>query len=242
VRIAASLLCAVTLAGYLGRWHWLPDACSHFRLQYLLGLGACLVLLALLRDWPFLVLAGACFAVNAAELAPCYVPIPREASRTDAPRLTLLCANVHNLNSEHERFLDLVRRVKPDVLIVVEATPAWVAALEAVIAEYPYSTMQTREDPFGIALYSRVPLDEAKVVTYGSAGVPSIVATLELGGEPVTIVATHPVPPFGSMYWRLRGEAAADALRAKELDVKLRTMELEITQLQRRRRDGVGSR
>jgi hypothetical protein len=41
---------------------------------------------------------------------------------------------------------------------------------------------------------------------------------------------------------RLRGEAAADALRAKELDVKLRTMELEITQLQRRRRDGVGSR
>jgi endonuclease/exonuclease/phosphatase (EEP) superfamily protein YafD len=32
------------------------------------------------------------------------------------------------------------------------------------------------------------------------------VATLELGSEPVTIVATHPVPPFGSKYWRLRNE------------------------------------
>jgi hypothetical protein len=54
----------------------------------------------------------------------------------------------------------------------------------------------------------------------------------------VALIATIVAAAVG----RLRGEAAADALRAKELDVKLRTIELQITEMQRRRRDAVPSR
>ncbi len=191
---------------YLGRLNWLFDGCSHFRVQYLLALAVCLVLLAFARDRLFLVVAGACFALNAAEIAPWYVGGKEAATDANAPRLTLLYANVWNLNTEHERFLSLIREADPDVVIVLEATTAWAEALEPLRKEYPHVVMQTHEHPFGIALYSRLPLEGARIVKYGSAGVPSIVATVELGGEQVTIVATHPLPPRNMAYWKLRNE------------------------------------
>ena len=86
VRIAASVLCALTLAAYLGRLGWFFDVWSHFRVQYLLALAVCLVLLAVLRDRLFLVAAGACFVVNAAEIVPWYFGANAAKADEDAPR------------------------------------------------------------------------------------------------------------------------------------------------------------
>ena len=38
--VAGAAVCAATVAGLLGRFAWLLDLCSHFRVQYALGLGA----------------------------------------------------------------------------------------------------------------------------------------------------------------------------------------------------------
>jgi endonuclease/exonuclease/phosphatase (EEP) superfamily protein YafD len=211
------VLCVLTFAAYLGRLGWFLDVWSHFRVQYLLGLAVCLVLLAVLRDRLFLVVAGACFVVNAVEIVPWYFGANAAAADEDAPRLTLLCANVWNFNEEHERFLQLIKERDPDVVVVLEATREWVEALEPIADAYPYSEMHTRPDPFGIALYSRLPLEGARIVQYGSAGVPSIVASVKLGGETVTILATHPLPPRRPGPWRLRNEQL-EAIAAARAD------------------------
>jgi len=204
--MAAALLCVLTLAGYLGRWCWFLDASSHFRVQYLAGLVVCLVLLAVARDRLFLVVAAAGFVLNAVEIAPWYVAAKGPAVDAAAPRLKLVCANVNSRNREHARLLDLVRDADPDVIIVIEASSPWAATLETIADEYPHTKAEIREDNFGIAIYSRLPFDEAEIVEYGSLGVPSIVATIRVDDTPVTIVATHPMPPRCSRYWRLRNE------------------------------------
>ena len=206
VRIAASLLCALTLAGFLGRVHWFFDTWSHFRVQYFLALGVCLAFLLVPRDWLFVGLAGACFALNAAEIAPLYVGERAAAVDETAPRLKLLHANVYEDNRKPERFLALIEESDPDVIVVIEATPAWVKTLEPLAEDYPHSIAEVRDNAFGIALYSRLPLVDAGIVTYGRAGKPSILAAVELDGTRIALLATHPVPPFRPHHWRLRNE------------------------------------
>lgn len=63
-----------------------------------------------------------------------------------------------------------------------------------------------REDNFGIGLFSRLPLERAEVVYVGAAGVPSIVARIRTAAGPLTVVATHPLPPGGAVYTQLRDE------------------------------------
>jgi endonuclease/exonuclease/phosphatase (EEP) superfamily protein YafD len=203
--IAALLVCVPTLLAYLGRLHWSLDVCSHFRMQYLILLAACAVVLVVVRGRWWLVAAGVGLAVNAVEIVPWYFGRAK-AGAPEAPRLTVLSANVWNFNTQHERLLDLIAARDPDVVVVVEATEEWTRALEAIEDAYPYSEMHTRPDPFGIAVYSKRPLEGARLVTYGSAGTVTIVARVRLGSEAVTLVATHPVPPRNARNWQRRNE------------------------------------
>jgi endonuclease/exonuclease/phosphatase (EEP) superfamily protein YafD len=240
VGIAALFLCVPTLLAYLGRLHWGLDVCSHFRVQYLIALAVCAVVLVVVRGRWWLVVAGVGLAINAVEIVPWYfgrTAAPDvattsvaagdeatadgasvdEAAAEEAARLTVLSANVWNSNTEHERLLELIAARDPDVVVVLEATEEWTRALEAIAGAYPYSVMHTRPDPFGIAVYSKRPLEGARIVTYGSAGMPTIVATVRIGDEAVTLVATHPVPPRHARNWRLRNEQldAVAAARAE---------------------------
>lgn len=206
------------MAGWLGRLSWALDTASNFRMQYLVCSAACVFVLLVARGWWWLLVAGAALAVSAAEIVPLYLSAePSPAASSSAPQaagFTLLSANVYNYNDDPQPLLDLIGKRDPDVIVIVEATSEWVAALEAIEDVYPYSERFTRQDPFGIALYSRVPFDEVRVVFFGRAEVPSIVARITLGDAPVTIVATHPLAPFRPDLWRLRNEqlgAIADA-------------------------------
>jgi len=53
---------------------------------------------------------------------------------------------------------------------------------------------EPREDHFGIALFSRLPLTNSGVVELGGAGVPSIATTIFIGGQQVFLLGTHPLP------------------------------------------------
>ena len=70
---------------------------------------------------------------------------------------------------------------------------------------------ETRDDNFGIALLSRWPLTDTQIVVLGEADVPSIRADVRPPRRHFTILATHPVPPVGAEYSRLRNGQIEDA-------------------------------
>ena len=65
---------------------------------------------------------------------------------------------------------------------------------------------EPREDNFGIALFSRLPMRDTKVTYFGNAGVPSIVARGATRAAEIVIIATHPLPPVGTEHFDLRNE------------------------------------
>ena len=66
-----------------------------------------------------------------------------------------------------------------------------------------------REDNFGIALYSKYPLVQSEIRQVGEADVPTVIAELELPDGRLTVIATHPLPPGGPEYSRLRNDQLA---------------------------------
>lgn len=182
---------AVTLLSYLARRHWFLDDLTSFTVQYAVAAGVCMVALILLkvRRWPLL---------GSIALAICLVRLMSPATNTTGPHgppLRLVSANVKLTNAEFDRFLAFVRKADPDVLLVLEVTPRWAAALEGLRDEWPHTVVVSSNGAFGIALFSRVPFDSHEIAVADRTGFPSIIATITHDGEPLTVIGTHPPPP-----------------------------------------------
>jgi len=114
--------------------------------------------------------------------------------------------NVNSTTGDPEKVQDLISTENPDILVLEEITSKWVEALGTLPDEYPHHLVRPRTDNFGIALYSRFPLSHSAIESIGGAGVPSILTTATLPDGPVQLIATHPLPPFGGEYSRLRND------------------------------------
>lgn len=111
-------------------------------------------------------------------------------------RLSVLVANLQVSNEGPERFLDLVARRAPDLVLALEIDAEWARALEPLHAQYPHRLVEPRPSPWGIALYSRLPLVEPRVGELVSDYVPSIRAGVRLpSGATVAFHGLHPKPP-----------------------------------------------
>ena len=111
--------------------------------------------------------------------------------------ISLLMSNVLMENEEHDRLIETVRRVKPDILLAVEVNQRWLDAIEPALAEdYPFRVEQPQENYYGMVLYSRLELANVEVKFLVQDDIPSIHATVRLeSGTEVQIHALHPRPP-----------------------------------------------
>jgi endonuclease/exonuclease/phosphatase (EEP) superfamily protein YafD len=187
--------------------HWFVRGWDFPRVQIALLAGAAGVVYALCcaggsaLDWAFLAAVLGCVLWQFSRIFP-YTPLaPRRVQRSRAGRadpkrrLRLLISNVQMENTQHERLLALVREADPDILLAVETDERWVRALEPLAADYPHAIRQPQDNWFGLVLFSRLPLDDARVEFLVQDDIPSVRAVIELGGERVVLRGLHPRPP-----------------------------------------------
>lgn len=202
------VLCLLSTLGFIGDWHWTLDLLSHFRPHYAVLLAAGALLCAWRGAVLAAVLAAGCAALQLGTLLPYWLPPAAAPAKTGTP-LRVLLANVHTGNRDYAAVRALLRRETPDVAVLEETDRQWVDALEETAAAWPHRVVEPRADNFGIAVWSQKPLREVRIVRFGRAGVPSVVADLEHEGATFTLVATHALPPVGAVRTALRDEALA---------------------------------
>lgn len=126
---------------------------------------------------------------------------PREVQRarhpTPARALSLVVSNVLETNRQSDRLIGVVRAVDPDVMLFVETNGWWQARLDAAFgASHPHVLRCALENTYGMLLYSRLPLEDARVDFLLKPDIPSMQATVRLrGGEAVWLNGVHPRPP-----------------------------------------------
>ena len=186
-----------------GSFHWLADLFTHFVVQYAVSLTVASLVLALSRRW----LSAAIFALlvlwNTAEVVPLWFGHETIAA---TPVLRLFIANVNTQTGNASMLQDAIAEAEPDVVLLEEVSDAWMTRLASLDEQYPHNVTFPRPDNFGIALYSKHPLENVKIDFLGEAAVPTIVATLRVDDRFVQFVGTHPLPPVGERGSRLRNE------------------------------------
>jgi len=216
---AGLLMVAGTLLSLTRSPHWLVRGWDFPRMQItavailaggayaLCGIGG--GVLGAGGGWAFLAAVGACVLWQARKIYP-YTPLARRWVRDSTrPRLArgepgwerratlrILISNVLQENTEHERLLALVRAADPDILLALETDEAWVRALEPLEAGYPHVVRKPLDNWYGLMLYSRLPLHDARVEFLIQDDIPSVHAWVELpSGTRVRLHGIHPRPP-----------------------------------------------
>ena len=208
IRSLVVLIVVATLLPEVRKDAWWIRACEFPRVQILV-----LALLALpwilIGERPPALAAVLAAVVAAAALwqlvwvLPFTAVWPRRPSR-DGGRpggaFGVLVANVLMTNRQAARFFEMVERLEPDVLLVVEADRWWQQELELLRDRYPHAIEHPRDDTYGLLLYSRLPLEGGEVRFLISDQIPSIQCRLAVNGrgpqtEWVEFYGLHPRPP-----------------------------------------------
>jgi endonuclease/exonuclease/phosphatase (EEP) superfamily protein YafD len=96
-------------------------------------------------------------------------------------------------------------------VLAVEFTDAWGERLASLSAEYPYEIRHARHDAFGIALFSRYPVERASELTLETTA--AIDARIAAPRGDVRIIGVHLRPPM-TRAWAEERNAQLAALAA----------------------------
>lgn len=196
-----------SLTGYLGTWHLYLELTSHFKVQYLAIACVGLIFFALNRRKLLILVSLFCIALNLAVIVPWYIPQSRaEAATTSGEQVRVLLANVLTSNRRYSEVVSLIESENPDIAVFLEVNEVWAKELKALQKNLPFSLDYPREDNFGIALYSKLPLQKPRIEFFTNEDVASILAEIPVKDKIISAIATHPLPPTNPEYFDERNK------------------------------------
>ncbi len=200
--VPAVFAAIASILSFMG-WLWWPlDLAANFRPHFAAGLVAAagfLVLAGRRRSGALVLVIG---LVNAAVVAPLFVS-PSVSGDPVGETIRVMTFNVNGLNDNYDEVIDYIETEAPDVAFIHEATFLWEDALAD--AGLAYRVERGRQEPLDFGTMALVP-DGAAFHTFGFAtsSPRAVEVVLELGGERVGILGSHPLSPSTEERARLR--------------------------------------
>ncbi len=208
--LAAGLTSLFTLMGFLSQLDWTFELFSHFRLQYTLLLGICICGFVLTSDLAGMLVSMGFFWVNLAVILPLYrhsTPLERTGSS-----YRLFFANILGTNTSYPQLLHSIHKAEADIVLLVEVRPNHLEQLLPTLDDYPHQFTLPDADNFGIAIFSRLPLQSVQSLTLDESCTPALIARLQLDGFPLALIGIHLFPPKSrAKAWRRNHQLALTA-------------------------------
>ncbi|SFR52472.1 Uncharacterized conserved protein YafD, endonuclease/exonuclease/phosphatase (EEP) superfamily [Robiginitalea myxolifaciens] len=187
--------------------YWVFDLFSNFKVQ--LAFGGLVLFQFCLKyiKWKWLSAAFcvACLLWNLSFVLPYYLAHPTQIAEKSAGSLSLVSMNLLSENTEAERVVAFLNEEKPEVLVLLEYTPQWDHLLDGIKTTYPYQKLIPQDGHFGIAVWSKYEM-QAIQTHFGYPDIPSIEAEIRTPSGPLTLIATHPLPPLSQNQFELRNK------------------------------------
>lgn len=129
------------------------------------------------------------------------------------PDLRVAHMNVWQPNTRHAEVISTALATGADVISFHEVSIEWSEELVAgLAATYPHHRIVPRANCYGIALFSKLPFVDARIIEV--AGAPFIMADLDIDGRALRIYAVHATSPTSYGHFRRRNAQLAYLTRA----------------------------
>ena len=193
----------LTILSFMDGIWWNFEYISNFWAQYLIMQIFCLILLLLLKvKRPFIIITVIFTLINLFSLVSLYIPDDKEKASN---QIKILMANVNTANRKYDLLASLIKKENPDIVALIEISDLWTENLKELDMNYK-SIKETRNDNFGIGLYSKIPFERAEIKYYKPDQGPSIESTINISGKNINIIVTHPLPPRSKEWMISRNE------------------------------------
>lgn len=193
----------ISLLALFSNFHLVFDLLANFRVQYvaLIFIMLCLTLFG--RRYIAAVVLVCCLLVHVAEVYRSqYSTVQSDIN--DGVTMRVMSSNLLAQNPYHQKQIDYISEIDPDVVVFQEYSRAWHRVLSIALDKYPYRVSRVVDNPFGIAMYSKIPLDDAGVITFVDTRKPSVEGWVRVGDKRIRVVGTHPPPPMSGDLYRER--------------------------------------
>jgi endonuclease/exonuclease/phosphatase (EEP) superfamily protein YafD len=191
--------------GYLGELHYLLELTTHFKVQYFVAACCALFLFGLKRKLGWAALSLIVVALNLMVILPWYFPAASAESASQL-ELRVLLANVNVKNRSFAAAIALIQKEQPDLVAIVETNRDWIQALDAVKPILPYALFSPTAEGFGVALYSKFPLEAIAIEAPQEFQDFHLAAQVNVAGKRVTAIALRPPPPKGATLTQIRNQ------------------------------------
>lgn len=202
--ILSSFLVLATLIPFVQHQHWFFRGFDFGKVQFLamklLVFGLAFIFLPLNPTvWILQALLFACILYNSLILVK-YTPLYKikaiDILDHHSDTVSVLSANVYQFNTDYGRFIDLVKRVNPDIVLTMESNQAWEDALKILGKDYSNTCKVPLENTYGMHFYTKLKMEECQVHNFVAEDIPSIEAELiTRKGYKFTFFGIHPPPP-----------------------------------------------
>lgn len=112
-------------------------------------------------------------------------------------KLVVSQINLSSVNDAYADMIALLLEETSDVISFQEVDPSWIKLLSRDLAlTYPYSAAIVRIDPYGMALFSKYPLQNTD--TLYADDIPHLVSEVLFDGKLVRLISSYISPPLES--------------------------------------------
>lgn len=115
--------------------------------------------------------------------------LPEENTK---PKINVAHINLSNITYEFDAIREMLDDEDIDIVSFQELTPDWKFLGSELKDRFPYSISEIRIDPYGLAVYSRLPLVESD--TFLCNGIPSMSVVLEKDDMKFQIISSYLTP------------------------------------------------
>lgn len=195
----------INILAYLNIINLFIDIISHFRLQYLLIsiIFFIIFIYVTFSDKRFITAILASILLIGMNFYGIHNYIGKKMFANSEQNIKLGLFNVLTQNKNYEKFLNEVKTHNPDIIILQEVDDSWLENIKELKSEYSYNNKLPRDDNFGIALFSKVPLKFCLIEFWTDLDIPVIHA---MTTNDIEIYGIHTLPPTGEKYFQIRNE------------------------------------
>lgn len=225
------LVAICSMVGLAGRYYWLFDLFSHFRMYYLFATFFLLGLSLYLRMRTATAVTFLIFTLNALLIFSVYKRPTVDITHTQP--LKLLSLNVNHDVVATEILAKLVEDYSPDVVVLAETSHKRVFELSRSVHSYTNAAFAPREgrDTFGVGVLVNDTVDAVLgIEDFSDADILGVTSTVTYDGRTCIIVGIHMMYPFGHERTRVRNQQLRTvADRAKDSSCFVAIGDMNIT-------------
>lgn len=183
------------LAGFAGRWWWVLDLFSHFRLQYAVALGVLAMVLSVLRrHWLAIFAFAGSFAATVSIVN--YTGWQTKPALAATGEFRFATFNAFYLNEDVARIGSGLESIAADAVALQEMDASRARELAKHLPSYKYAYFDAAHR-YGAVIFSRWPIARGATIELVPEGARAAKVTLDWRGKPVTVIGTHLHWPLG---------------------------------------------